>query len=159
MSIDSDQIKFRKKFLHEPSYFQFGVGDLSQTDEKSPIVAGDEIFNQRISVSLHSVSIGVISDYGKIPIEAVHYESEPSITDFSEWDRIVECAIGIVGQRISLTSCVGEEFGRITVQPGRYRIRVFYGGQDTDHGDGTADDHYLIQIWPSEDASTKIIKS
>lgn len=105
------------------------------------------------------MSIGVISDYGQISIRLECYRSEPNLPVLTEWDRVIECSIQAHHPEMSLASSVGDEFGRIDVQPGRYRIRVFYGGQDTDHGDGTADDHYLIQIWPSEDASIKIIKS
>lgn len=152
------KMEYLKKFVHEPNYLQFRLEGAKRQEGKTWKQRGDEIAKQRFSDDRYSVVIGVVSEYGEVPIEISVVDREPKAVDASIWDQIVECSISVDQGYISLASWAGVEFGCVQVPNGWYRLRIYFGGLETQKGDGTADDHYRIQVWPAQEARASILK-
>lgn len=117
----------------------------------------DSLLKNRYALREGLISIAVIAEFSEVPItvEFDRYGFEP--VDETKWDRIVEVPISLQGKFLVFDDM--EEFGRLELWPGNFRVRIYYGGQNTRQLDGSSNDFYLIQIWPSDDKSEKVIKS
>jgi hypothetical protein len=142
---------------HEPEGFGFYLCDPHSKDFIDSTVS-DEAWTNRLSVRRGFVKIAVVSEFTQIPITVQFDRDGPSSIDEAAWDRIVECPLEIRSASVAFESAVGEEFARLDVPSGHYRLQICYGGQNTRQHSGESEDFYLIQIWPSKDTSTKIIK-
>jgi hypothetical protein len=153
----------RVTLWHEPQYFQFFVQD--------PAADGSDVFDPRTTNLIESqrfvcgdgmLIVRVISEYTRIPITVEFDRDVPPAIDLDQWDRVIECSLDIRSSEIVFAGCpdgpVHGRFGALAVHPGRYRLRVCYGGQNTVQSDGETGDHYLIQIWPSKEATSKVLK-
>jgi len=136
--------------------FGFEILDPSINSKLDSFVA-DERLEKGYSLREGLISIAVIAEFSEIPItvEFDRYGFEP--VDEAKWDRIVEVPISLKGQFLVFDDM--DEFGRLELWPGNFRVRIYYGGQNTRQIDGSSNDYYLIQIWPSKDKEEKIIKS
>lgn len=153
----------RVTLWHEPQYFQFFVQD--------PAADGKDVFNARVSKLVEAqrfacgegfLIVRVRSEYTRIPITVEFDRESPLGIDLDRWDRVIECSLDVKSAEIVFAGCpdgpVHGRFGALAVTPGRYRLRVCYGGQEAVKPDGETGDHYLIQIWPSADAASTILK-
>lgn len=153
----------RATLWHEPQYFQFLVQD--------PAADGKDVFNARASEQVEAqrfacgegiLIVRVRSEYTRIPITVEFDRELPLETDLDQWDRVIECSLDVKSTEIVFAGCpdgpIHGRFGELAVAPGRYRLRVCYGGQEAVQPDGETGDHYLIQIWPSADRASKILK-
>jgi len=138
---------------HEPEGFGFFVCD-PEFRESIDADASDEAWANRFAARRGFVKICVVSEFSEIPITVEFDQSGPSPIDDAVWDRVVECSIETRSNALAFESAVGDEFGRLEVPAGLYRVRVCYGGQTTKQHSGESEDFYLIQIWPSDDLST-----
>lgn len=144
--------------LHHPEYFGFSI-----EDDVSPKVWGaqggyDDV-NMGFSTIENGISVRVLSEYSKIPIDVEYDTNEIALSDAPQWDHIVECSFFIRGDRILLTTATDTKpILGFAAKKGRCRVRIYWGGQHTGKDDGSSEDFYLIQIWPSNDASTKVVK-
>ncbi len=142
---------------HEPVYFAFYVQDPSTRDRLGPTVA-DDLLRQRFAARSSTVAVGVISEYTSIPITVEYDTLGPDPVDQAQWDRIVECSVETKAKALCFESTTGDEFGRLDVSPGNYRLRIHYGGQEIRKPGGETGDFYLIQVWPSSDTSSRTLK-
>lgn len=142
---------------HEPEGFGFFVSDPDFRDSIDA-KASDEAWTNRFAARRGFVKICVISEFTEIPITVEFDRFAPDPISESAWDLIVECPIETRSEAIAFQSAVGDEFGRLEVPSGSYRLRICYGGQDTRQQSGESADSYLIQIWPSDDGSTRVLK-
>lgn len=142
---------------HEPEGFGFFVSDPEFRDSIDAR-ASDEAWKNRFAVRRGFVKICVISEFTEIPITVEFDKTGPDPISEAAWDRIVECSIETKSNAIAFQSAVGDEFGRLEVPSGRYRLRICYGGQGTAQDTGESADSYLIQVWPSDDQSIRVVK-
>ena len=142
---------------HEPEGFHFWM----LSEGGIPAIADrqfQEFRAQRFLLLGRAIAVSVVSEFTEIPITVEFDRFGPDPITESSWDRIVECPLAVGSKAIVFESAVGDEFGRLEVPSGLYRLRICYGGQNTRQHSGESADFYLIQIWPSKDTSTKIIK-
>jgi len=146
----------RLTLWHTPQYFQFfvrspGVGARG--------VPSDDLDSNGFSASRGEVIIRTLSEYSEVPI-TVEYDADGLTSrELENWDHIVECSIDADQGKLVFEGCASAKpFGELVVPPGRYRIRIHFGGQLSGKRDGSTEDFYLLQIWPSEDSSVKVLK-
>ena len=108
----------------------------------------EEVAERRFAVRDGVAVVGVLSEFTTIPITVEMAEHVIEFSSSAQWDRIEEGAIEVRGNRLSFQGGVGDEFASVEIEPGRYHLRVHYGGQHTEQPDGSTEDFYLIQIWP-----------
>jgi|JI10StandDraft_1071094.scaffolds.fasta_scaffold876536_1 hypothetical protein len=151
-------IMLRVTLWHEPEYFGFYIKDPGAEISMGPSEA-TEVEQHRFAARQGIVTVGVKSEYTTIPITVEFDQLGAEPPERTDWDRIVECSLAIHERAIVFEGSTGTEFGRLEVPPGNYRTRIHYGGQNIIQGDGETGDFYLIQIWPSSDVSSIVIKS
>jgi hypothetical protein len=142
---------------HEPEYFGFYVKDPLAHIPMDP-TEPDRVREHRFATWGGGVVVGVTSEFTAIPIAVEFNRRSPDSIDQSQWDRIIECSLETKTNGIAFEGSTGDEFGRLDVVPGRYRLRIHYGGQDVRKPDGNTGDFYLIQVWPSTDVYSRMIK-
>ena len=132
---------------HQPIDFAFYICDPT-VKVRLGLSVSAEMAERRLVERDGIVIVGVLSEFTTIPIavELAIHGIEPSSR--MQWDRIEEGAIEVRGNRLSFQGGVGDEFASVEIEPGRYHLRVHYGGQHTEQPDGSTEDFYLIQIWP-----------
>lgn len=152
----------RMTLWHEPNHFQFYIQDRYKGAGINRRL-GEELLSRDFAVGKGIVLVAVKSEFAQIPI-AVEFDQNPlEILNFEDWDKIVECSIDVVSGELVFVGCasdpVRESFGLLEVSPGVYRLRIFFGGQDSVGSSGAATDHYLVQVWPSTDVVETVVKS
>lgn len=148
----------RITFWHTPNYFQFYLRD-SETRHHASLMASDEVESNGIAVRQGEISIRTLSEYSEVPI-AVEYDNvELESADTNKWDHVVECSIEARSGKLVLEGCTAASpFGEVDLPSGEYRVRIYFGGQLTGKRDGSTEDCYLLQIWPSSEKSIKVLK-
>lgn len=150
-------------FWHEPGYFQFYIQDpIADGNDLCSSKISKEMQRQRFGCGVGIVCVHVISEYSEIPITVQYDGDELELEDFSNWDRIIECPLTTQSKKIVFAGCPDGPrygcFGTLEIPPGSYRLRIYYGGQNTQQMDGETEDFYLVQIWPSNESDIKILK-
>ena len=86
-----------------------------------------------------------------VPVEVRVESSEPAIGP-GQYDRVVYGTLSVPTGELVVAGPTdnGASGGRVSVQPGAYRVRVLYSGLETLSADGLdGDDSYVVQLWPS----------
>lgn len=148
----------KTRLWHEPNYFQFHIEDAGAEVSLDRMVSS-EIAEKGFSTRQGFVGIRVVSEYTSIPIDVEYQSAGASEIDLSSWDRVIECGFVTASGKVGFIGCAASDyFGVLEVLPGRYRLRICYGGQNTVADDGDSADQYLVQIWPSEDEREIVLK-
>jgi len=87
-----------------------------------------------------------------VPLTVEIRDTAPGEEGFSVWDMVNECSIEISSGMLVVSGCTDyyPEAPRIPVEPGTYRVRIYYGGLDTLNEDGLeGNDHYTAVLWPA----------
>jgi hypothetical protein len=106
------------------------------------------------------VLIGTMRDR-TVPVE-VEIRDAPSEEPFENWDHVVDGSIEIPSGFVVVAGCTDffPSAARISVQPGNYRLRVFYGGSETvSENRFEGQDHYKVSLWPGEPISPFILRN
>lgn len=85
-----------------------------------------------------------------VPLEIEFLEEKPVDDDFSCWDQVNECSIGLPSGVLVVSGCTEyrPKAARIPVEPGTYRARLYYGKLDAlRENDLEGDDHYRVALW------------
>ena len=140
------------------SYHQFYISDKdSPQATDSPDFWTDQAISDKLAIGEGILGISTAS-YGPIKGEVTVYEEKPKEKDFSNFDHIVEAGIKINSGILQIADCPSFHIEReIRVQPGSYRIRVYYSDlniEDEDEGG----DYYIIEIWRSNEIHKEVLK-
>jgi tetratricopeptide (TPR) repeat protein len=85
-----------------------------------------------------------------VPVEVEVLDSQPD-DNFNAWDHVTEASLEVPSGRIIIAGCTDyfPDAARITVQPGTYKVRIYYGALDSvDEELGLdGDDHYRVVLW------------
>src|SRR5262249_35545510 len=102
---------------------------------------------------------------GTLRNTTVPVDIEVCDTPFEEsldaWDQVNECSIQINSGRIVVAGCTDyfPDAARIVLQPGVYRVRVYYGKLDSLSPDGLeGEDHYRLAMWPATPGPVVVLK-
>jgi len=85
-----------------------------------------------------------------VPVEVEVLDSQPD-DNFNAWNHVTEARLEVPSGRIIIAGCTDyfPDAARITVQPGTYKARIYYGALDSvDEELGLdGDDHYRVVLW------------
>jgi hypothetical protein len=96
-----------------------------------------------------------------VPVDVEVRESAPEHM-LSSWDHVVECSMDVTSGRIVIAGCTDyfPDAARVAVQPGHYRVRVFYGKLDALSEDGLdGEDNYTVVLWPGQPIEPVVLKA
>jgi hypothetical protein len=81
--------------------------------------------------------------------------------EYQQYWLYVEASINISSGRVVIAGCTDyfPDAIRIPVEPGTYRVRIYYGGLASISEDGLeGEDHYQVVLWPEKYSAPKILK-
>jgi hypothetical protein len=139
-------------------YHQFYLQD-EQADGDLSDSWTEQAIKDSFALTLGTIGIGTVRNMD-VPVTVEVHTSEPE-NDFDEWDRIIECNIDVPSGKIVVAGCTDyyPDAVRISVEPGVYQARVFYGELDSLSEDGLdGNDKYKIVLWLGEMINPKVIK-
>jgi hypothetical protein len=148
-----------------PDYYQFYLQDEQTTDGLADAWT-DQASEDLFAIALGTIGISTVSHMYDVPVTAEIHTSAPD-DDLDRWDHIIECNIDIPSGKIVVAGCTDyfPDAARISVEPGMYQVRVFYGelassrGRDQYKPDSPkGNDQYKVVLWPGESIDPKVIK-
>ena len=93
-----------------------------------------------------------------VPADIEVSDTRPVDDDWGQWDQVNECSIHVPTGRLVIAGCTDyfPEAARLSLPPGWYRARIYYGGLATVSEDGLeGEDHYRIVLWSAPEAEEK----
>jgi hypothetical protein len=151
-------LKQKYEFELFADYHQFYLQD-EQADGDLSDSWTEQATKDLFALTFGTIGIGTASNRD-VPVTVEVHNSEPK-NDFDEWDRIIECSIDVPSGKIVVAGCTDyfPDAARISVEPGVYQARVFYGELDSLSEDGCdGNDKYKIALWLGETINPKVIK-
>jgi hypothetical protein len=151
-------LKEKYEFELFADYHQFYLQD-EQADGDLSDSWTEQATTDLFALTLGTIGIGTASNRD-VPVTVEVHNSEPE-NDFDEWDRIIECSIDVPSGKIVVAGCTDyfPDAARISVEPGVYQARVFYGElDDLSEYDCGGNDKYKIALWLGETINPKVIK-
>ncbi len=133
-------------------------------DEKAEIEWSEtweqDNFDNMLSVGHLVVGVGTARDKD-VPVSVEVVEKEPDDDDLSDWDHVTECNLELPSGKMLISGPTEslDLAARITVEPGMYRMRIYYGALEEVDDDGfEGDDFYRVVLWRGKIAQNKVIK-
>jgi hypothetical protein len=132
-------------------YFQFSLEDENREFDELPYW-DDATIERMLIVQPGCVYVGTARNM-TVPVEVEILDQAPPL-DIQQWDKVNECSLEIAsGRLVVLGNDYYPEAPRIDVAPGLYHVRLLYAGLDTlDESGLEGDDHYHVQLWPTNKA-------
>jgi len=128
-------------------------GDLSQSWTEQTV-------SDMLAVAPGVIGVGTARSM-EVPVEVEVLDSQPN-NNFDEWDHVTEASLEVPWGHIVIAGCTDyfPDAARLTVQPGNYKGRVYYGVLDSvDESRLEGDDHYKVVLWLDADTSEpKVLK-
>jgi hypothetical protein len=151
-------LKEKHEFDLFADYYQFYLQD-EQADGDLSDSWTEQAIKDSLALTLGTIGIGTASNMD-VPVTVEVHNSEPE-NDFDEWDRIIECSIDVPSGKIVIAGCTDyfPDSARISIEPGVYQARIFYGELDSLSEDGCdGNDKYKVALWLGETINPKVIK-
>lgn len=139
-------------------YFQFYLqdeladGDLSNSWDQRAV-------HRLLAVAPGTIAVGTVRNMD-VPVTMEIHDRAPT-DDPADWDQINECSVDVASGRIVIAGCTDyfPDAARVTVEPGCYRARIYYGTLDSLSEDGLdGDDRYRIVLWLAPPRELEILK-
>jgi hypothetical protein len=95
-----------------------------------------------------------------VPFEIEICDHQP-IDNLDKWNQVAECGIDIPSGEIVIYGTTDDTSTspRISLPPGSYRARIYYGGLDTLNSSGTeGDDTYKVILYPGVSSKVHFLK-
>ncbi len=140
-------------------YFQFYLQD-EQAEGDLSNGWTSEAMERELALAPGTIGVGTARNM-TVPVSVEVREFAPQNEDFSIWDQVNECSMDVPSGSLVIAGCTDDFFdaARISLSPGCYRARIYYGQLYDLSDDGLeGNDHYKIVLWPSENSELKILK-
>ncbi|MBL8168224.1 MAG: hypothetical protein JNJ50_08730 [Acidobacteria bacterium] len=140
-------------------YFQFYLQDEDVDGNLSDSWTKEAVDNL-LALAPGTIGIGTARNM-TVPVTVEILDSALDKDDLSIWDQVNECSIEVGSGRIVIAGCTDyfPEAARISVTPGMYRARIYYGNLESLRNYGSeGDDHYKVVLWPAEFIEQKYLK-
>jgi hypothetical protein len=145
-----------KRYEIFADYFQFYLRDEGEQPH-APTDYTDEDIKRRIKVAPFVIVIQPARNM-TVPVAVEVADASPTLV-FDSWDHIAEASIDLPSGRLEIHECTGGSIDVLSVLPGTYRARAYFGGLNTLSDDGLdGDDHYRITLWPAPFAPVEVLK-
>lgn len=147
------------KFNLFADYFQFYLQD-EQSDGNLSHSWTEQALSNMLAIAPGVVGVGTVRNMD-VPVELEVLDSQPD-NNFEAWNHVTEASLAVLSRQIVIAGCTDyfPDAARITVEPGTYRARVYYGGLDSvDVWKLDGDDHYKVVLWLNADMTEpKVLK-
>jgi hypothetical protein len=139
-------------------YYQIYIADEAMARHHDNMWTEKAYFEERVAVASGMIGISTVRNMD-VPVEVEVCESEPR-DPFHGWDQVVDCSIEFRNGKLAVGGPgLDDEVPRITIKPGTYKARIFFGGLDTLSSDGLeGDDRYRIVLWPGKATPVTVLK-
>lgn len=139
-------------------YFQFVVQD-EQSDDDFSAIWTPEALAAQTAFGRSAVCPGTLRNV-EVPVEIVVVDDDPQVS-LDDVDHAVEGSIQALSGRIVVMGCTQyfPEAPRFEVPPGTYRVLAVMTGVETIQNEwDSADDHYIVYMWPGSVRQPKLLK-
>lgn len=150
-------VKKQFKLTFNTAYHQFYLVDKGSENDTAGDFWSKAAEADRLAVNNQLIGVSTAS-YGRIQANVKVAPKEPIIQDLSKFDHAAEAGITIGSGVIEIADCPNAAvIKEIKVSPGNYRFRI-YSANLIGVIDDDGADSYMIEVWPSEDSSIKVLK-
>lgn len=140
-------------------YFQFYLQDEQSSGDLSNSWT-EQALSDMLAVAPGVIGVRTVRNMD-VPVKVEVLDSPPN-DNFDSWDHIAEASLEVTSGRIIIAGCTDylPDAADITVAPGIYRARLFYGALNSvDELRLDGSDHYRVVLWLSADRSEpKVLK-
>jgi len=139
-------------------YYQFYLQD-EGVDGNLAESWTEEAVDRLLAIAPGTIGVGTVRNM-TVPVDVEVAAAAPD-DDFADWDQVNECSIEIESGKLVVAGCTDyfPEAARLSLPPGTYRARIYYGGLTLLSEDGLdGDDRYRVILWPAEYADLVILK-
>ena len=139
-------------------YFQVYLVDEKMTWYHPEMWSETAYLEERVAAASGVIGISTVRDLD-VPVEVEVAESEPR-DPVDGWDQVVDCGISVQSGNLKLGGPgLDDDVPFISIAPGTYRARIFFGGLNTLSADGLeGDDRYRIVLWPGKATPVTVLK-
>lgn len=162
-SINKKNIMPINSLSFHTEYNQFYIKDKKCTaNTNSSKFWTDKAFSERLALEYGIIGIRTQS-YGNIKGEIIILDRSTNILENGLFNHIVEGGIDINSGELQILNCPDNQIQlELKVIPGKYRVRIYSSNlssvKETDLAHDTDNDYYRIEIWPSEEMETRVLK-
>ena len=146
------------RFTIFADYFQFVLMDEDSEDDFSELWT-DEALHRMLAIGAQAVCPGTLRNIN-VPVEIVVSSGAPQVA-LADYDHAVETFIKVPSGRLIVMGCSDylPEAPRIEVPPGTLRVLFLASGLESITTESeSADDRYVVHLWPGEACETKLLK-
>ncbi len=148
----------KQKFALFADYHQFYFQD--EQSSGNSLEWTEQAVSDMLAVAPGVIRVGTARNMD-VPVEVEVLGSKPN-ENFDDWDQVTEFSLEVPSGRIVIAGCTDyfPDAARLTVQPGTYKGRVYYGALDSvDELHLEGNDHYRVVLWLDTDtAKPKVLK-
>jgi len=139
-------------------YYQVYLVDQKVRSNNPNMWSPTALLKERVATAPGAIGISTIRNLD-VPVEVEISEVEPTGT-FDNWDQVVDCSIQVQSGWLILGGPgLDDDVPPISIKPGTYRARVFFGGLNTLSADELeGNDRYRIVLWPGKETPVDILK-
>jgi hypothetical protein len=152
-------LKEKYEFELFPDYYQFYLQDEQTIGDLSDSWL-DRANEGCFALVPGTISVATVQNRRDVPVIVEIHDGEPE-NNFDEWDWVIDISIDIPSGKIVVAGCTDyfPDAARISVEPGSYRARVFYGELNSvSVDDCEGNDKYKVALWLGEAVNPKFMK-
>ena len=151
-------LKEKYEFELFADYHQFYLQDEEADGDLSDSWT-EQATKDLLALAPGTIGVGTVREMD-VPVTVEVHSNEPE-EDLTLWHHTTECSIDVPSGKIVVAGCTDyfPDAARISVEPGVYRARIYYGELDSLSEDGLdGDDKYKVALWRGETINPKVIK-
>jgi hypothetical protein len=150
-------MKFELKFTTD--YGQFYIKDKNATGNTgSEIFWTDQAYADKLAVDDGILGVAISKDAGKVECEFEILNSKSLISDFGEFDHVVEAGMKIHSKIIQIVDCPNSEIEiENEIENGDYKVRVYSKNLESAY-DEIPKDSYKIEMWKEVYSERNVLK-
>lgn len=140
-------------------YGQFYISDKnSPGDTDSEYFWTDQAFEDKLAVEEGILGVSIGNEEGTVNCDFQILASKSSITEFNDFDHVVEASIKISSSVIQLLNCPDSHIEFETeIENGDYRVRA-YSINLASASTENPNDSYKIEIWKENYSERRVLK-
>jgi hypothetical protein len=118
-----------------------------------------EATERLLALAPGTVGVGTVRNM-TVPVD-IEIRDAPLDERLDAWDQVNECSIQVDSGRIVIAGCTDyfPDAARIVLQPGTYRVRIYYGNLESLSPDGLeGEDRYRVVMWLGPPGPAVVLK-
>lgn len=136
-------------------FYLFDKGIEGATD--SPRFWSKAALDSGLALEKGVIGVGIAA-YGQVRLTIEVFDNEPFISNFDDWDRIMEGSIKINTGYLQILDCPNSEVQlELKLEKNTYRVRVYGANFASVVGD-EGNDFYRIELWKAPYQKRSVLK-